>query len=90
MIKKNFIEVFMEKNCRACEEVLAVIASFRFNTAVDVSIFDRERDARVFQERNVLICPATFVNHKLVFYGNFSLSELNDRLRRLTTTSLYQ
>ena len=82
MQKNQLIEVFVEKNCRTCDEVLAVIAAFAAQVSVAVSVFDRECDPTVFRERRVLISPATFVNGRLAFYGNFSLGALRHHVQQ--------
>ena len=80
MPKYNLIEIFIEQNCRACDEVLAVIAAFADQVSVAVTVFDRESDPTIFRERRVLISPATFVNGRLAFYGSFSADALRNHI----------
>jgi hypothetical protein len=80
-MKKDLIEIFVEKNCRACDEVLAAAARFFSHPDVDMRIFNRETDLSVFRERNIVICPATFVNRRLIFYGGFQADSLQKYLQ---------
>ncbi|MDE3056725.1 MAG: thioredoxin family protein [Bacteroidota bacterium] len=80
-MKKHLVEIFVEKNCRACEEVVTTIARFISYPDIDVRVFNRETDSSVFRERNVVVCPATFVNHRLVFYGGFQTQALEKYLQ---------
>lgn len=73
---KKVVEVFVEKHCPSCEEVVNVIDTYRNHPSVEVRIYDRETDVAAFQDRRVMICPATFVDHRLIFYGAFTLNEL--------------
>ncbi|MGH2567668.1 MAG: thioredoxin family protein [Bacteroidota bacterium] len=74
-MSKKLIEIFVEHDCPSCEEVLAVVDGISGNPAFELRVYDRKKNIAAFQERRVLICPATFVNHRLVFYGAFTLSE---------------
>jgi predicted thioredoxin/glutaredoxin len=78
----NQIEVFVEKNCKACEEVVAILQESVHNNSVDVKVFEREHHQELFHRRRVVICPATFFNKKLAFYGTFTQSALNEILRQ--------
>lgn len=75
-MSKRLIEVFVENDCRSCNEVISVLGKFSGNPSVELRVYDRTKDAAAFQERNILVCPATFVNQRLVFYGAFTLSEI--------------
>ncbi|MEX2089144.1 MAG: thioredoxin family protein [Bacteroidota bacterium] len=77
---RKFVEIFVEKDCPSCEQVMGVIHGFSGNPAIELRVYDREKNLEAFQERQVLICPATFVNHRLVFYGAFTLSEFTQYL----------
>ena len=65
------IEVFIERNCKSCYRVISLLKRLR----ADLTIFERERDKRLFSERNVLIVPATFIDGRLAFYGEFTEEE---------------
>ncbi|MBI4418182.1 MAG: thioredoxin family protein [Ignavibacteriales bacterium] len=77
----HIIEVFIEKNCKACSEVLEVIESFVRQYRVSLQVYDRKEHAKVFRERSVVVCPATFVDKRLAFYGAFSSAELSSYLQ---------
>lgn len=72
---KNLVEIFVERHCPSCEEVMSVVGGLSDDPSVELRIYEREKHFKAFQERLVLICPATFVNHRLVFYGAFTLNE---------------
>lgn len=82
----NLIEVFIEKNCDACMEVLEVVTSFMNHQNITLQVFDREEHQRAFRERSVFVCPATFVNRRLAFYGAFSSDDL---LRYLESSAIH-
>lgn len=73
---KRLVEVFVERDCPSCEEVLKLVDTYRDDSSIDVQVYEREAHAPVFRERRVVICPATFVDHRLVFYGAFTMNEL--------------
>lgn len=77
----NLIEVFVENNCSACKEVLDMIHSFADQYCIRLRVYDRKEHQDVFQERTVVVCPATFVNKRLAFYGAFSSEELSRYLK---------
>jgi alkyl hydroperoxide reductase subunit AhpF len=73
---KNLIEVFVEPHCPSCESVMSTVNVIAGNPANELHVYDRQKHLAAFEERHIFICPATFVNHKLVFYGVFSLNEI--------------
>lgn len=77
---KRQIEIFIEKGCTACEAVLAVVFDAMKNSDAVVLVFEREKHSEEFVERHVVICPATFIDSKLAFYGEFSNKDFNERL----------
>ncbi len=72
----NIIEIFVEETCSTCSRVIEDVSTFVRGTDIAVRIFRREADPETFRERNVLICPATFVNGRLSFYGEVSTEAL--------------
>jgi hypothetical protein len=74
--QKKLLEVFIERDCPSCEEVIGVVNRYRHDPWVDLQIYVREKNASIFRERRVVICPATFVDQRLLFYGAFTLNEL--------------
>lgn len=72
----KLVEVFVEKDCHSCNEVISVLGRFSGNPSVELRVYERAKDVAAFRERDILVCPATFVNHRLVFYGAFTLSEI--------------
>ncbi|MEX1137767.1 MAG: thioredoxin family protein [Bacteroidota bacterium] len=77
----NIVEVFIEKNCQACKEVLDVINSIMAQYGISLRVYDRQEHKNVFRDRSVIVCPATFVNNRLAFYGAFSSAELSQYLK---------
>ena len=47
---------------------------------LEIHIYRQEHDLQLFLERHVLICPATFLNGRLIFYGSFTLESLTNKL----------
>ncbi len=66
------IEVFVEPDCMACDEVLRVLHSLSAEHPASVTVFNRHKHQNAFLDRSVIISPATFINNKLAFYGAFS------------------
>ena len=83
-MKNNVIEVFIEKNCRSCEEALHAIESLVDQFCLNLHVYDRHTDRDVFLARSVMVCPATFVNNRLAFYGSFSSEELSRYIKSQT------
>lgn len=74
------IEVFVEQTCQACRTVLALIDATSRRLGCRPTVYTREQDNEVFRERRVVITPATFINGRLVFYGEFSPGALERQL----------
>lgn len=81
MLISDTIEVFVEPGCTSCNRVIALVTSFARKRRLDLRIFDRERDTEVFLKRKVVVCPATYVNNRLVFYGEFTEEALSKHIR---------
>lgn len=71
------IEVFVESGCASCSKVITVVTSFARKHKLQLSVFDRDQDTDVFLNRKVVVCPATYVNNRLVFYGEFTEESLS-------------
>lgn len=78
----NLVEVFVEENCTACEAVLNALEQISFELQFAKKVFRRESDEEEFRSRGVPILPATFINRKLVFYGEFSKNDFDRQLER--------
>ena len=75
------IMVFIEPNCLACENVLQTIRALQENALVEcLAIIDRCKDPALCVRFGIVIFPATFINGKLVFYGEFSLGDVEEYL----------
>ena len=70
------VEVFVERDCPACNDVIALLNNERNPGQLEVRVYERDRDLEHFHRRGVLICPATYVNNRLAFYGSFTTKEL--------------
>lgn len=79
---KTLIEVFVEEHCPACREVLSKLCGLASDGLFTLVIFNRSTHAALFEERNVNICPATFVNRRPAFYGEFTLGDLRQYVFR--------
>jgi hypothetical protein len=81
VMNPSVIKVFVEPGCKSCCRVISLVTSYAQKRRLDLRIFDRERDAQVFRDRNVVVCPATYVNDRLVFYGEFTEEALSKHIR---------
>ncbi|OGU74700.1 MAG: hypothetical protein A3H45_13340 [Ignavibacteria bacterium RIFCSPLOWO2_02_FULL_55_14] len=79
----NLVEVFVEENCTACLAVLSILEHSSAELLLTKKIFHRDKDWEEFQSRGITILPATFINRKLAFYGEFSQSDFHRQLGRL-------
>ena len=84
------IEVFIERECSSCARVTSLVAEVLRDTDASIRTILRETNPQQFVERNVVICPATFINGKLVFYGEFSAGSLKKRLQMPIINSQHQ
>jgi hypothetical protein len=75
------IEVFIERGCSSCARVTNLVEDVIRDTDASIRTILRETNPQQFSERNVVICPATFINGKLAFYGEFSAGSLKKRLQ---------
>ena len=83
----NLVEVFVEENCGACEAVLKILEGISVELSFTKKIFRRENDGEEFHSRGVVIVPATFINRKLAFYGEFSRRDFGYHFERYGTKS---
>ncbi len=83
----NLVEVFVEENCAACEEVVDILENLSADLPLVKKIFHRGKDQEEFRSRGVTILPATFINRRLAFYGEFSTRDFHRQLLRLRTRS---
>jgi len=83
-MKKDIIEVFVEKNCAPCKEVLFILTQISSIYKFELRVHEREHDKQIFYERRIFICPATFLNGQLVFYGTFMVEALTNKLTSIT------
>ena len=70
------ILVFVEPECVSCERVLNTVKVVKRNFKVDhLIVIDRSADPEYCRKFGVIIFPATFINGRLAFYGEFSVEE---------------
>jgi len=81
IMTSHTIEVFVERGCKACCVVISLVTSYAQKRKLILRIFDREQDAQVFADRNVVVCPATYINNRLAFYGEFTEEALGKLIR---------
>lgn len=84
---RSVIEIFVKDSCPSCSRVVSEVASFVRDKDVAFHIVHRERSPESFRRQNVVICPATYVNGRLAFYGDVSAGALAHQLSR--TQSAY-
>jgi hypothetical protein len=80
---KDRIELFIERGCKTCGRVLARLLAYARDRGVELEVYDRETHRHQFERRQVVICPATFVNDRLVSYGDCSPDILGRYLARV-------
>lgn len=83
----NLVEVFVEENCVACKAVLEMLEQLSIELPIVKQTYNRGTDSKEFQSRGVTILPATFINHQLAFYGEFSTLDFHRQLLRLRRKS---
>jgi len=69
---KDRIELFIERGCKTCGRVFDRLLAYSRDRGVRYEVYDRETHRHQFERRQVVICPATFVNGRLVSYGDCS------------------
>ena len=74
----HLIEVFTEDGCESCERVIELVRSFTGVPDLMVRVYERAADMDMFNARSVVICPATCIDGKLAFYGEYSADELQE------------
>ena len=72
------IEVFIEHGCKSCERALETVRRFEGVPDLMVRVYERTADMDMFYARGVIICPATCIDGKLVFYGEFTMEQLRE------------
>jgi hypothetical protein len=80
-MNSDVIEIFVERGCSSCARVKSLVEEVVRDTGASLRTILREASPQEFSERNVMICPATFVNGELAFYGEFSAESLKRRLQ---------
>lgn len=72
----NDMKVFVENNCRACENVLRIVDEM-YNKGLikKLIIINREDEPEECLYYNVLVYPAVFINDELIFYGEFKIDD---------------
>jgi hypothetical protein len=73
------IEVFVEQGCSSCARVTSLVEEVI--RAERQSGRSSGSESQEFGERNVVVCPATFINGRLAYYGEFSAGSLKKRLQ---------
>ena len=70
------IRVFVEPKCVSCERVLNTVKVIKLNFKVEqLVVINRAADPEYCRKFGILIFPATFINGRLAFYGEFSVEE---------------
>ena len=72
----HLIEVFTEDGCESCERVIELVQTLTGVPDLIVRVYERVADKEMFNARGVVICPATCIDGKLAFYGEFTTDQL--------------
>ena len=72
----NNMKVFVENDCRACENVLRVVNEMNKNRLISkLIIINRENDPEECLNYKILVYPAVYINDELIFYGEFTIDD---------------
>jgi len=72
----NKMKVFVENNCRACENVLRIVDEmYDRGLLKKLIIINREDEPEECLKYNVLVYPAVFIDDELIFYGEFIIDD---------------
>lgn len=82
MKERPFIEVFVDDHCSSCEAVVRSLKPFAENGLIVLRIYQKGRDDSLFATRNVTCTPATYVNRRAAFHGEFTPAEFRYYLFR--------
>lgn len=70
------MKVFVEQNCRACENVLKVVREMHNTRLISkLIVINREKEPEECLKYNVLVYPAVYINDELIFYGEFTIKD---------------
>lgn len=70
------MKVFIEQNCKACENVLRVVEVMKNDGLINkLIIINREDDPKECLNYNVLVYPAVYIDDELIFYGEFTIGD---------------
>jgi predicted thioredoxin/glutaredoxin len=76
------VEVFLERGCRSSAAVIEAVNGAADRIRLDVRVYFRDRDPLEFLRRGLLICPATFIDGSLAFYGPIGETEILEYIHR--------
>lgn len=77
---KANVSLFIEEKCPACERALDIVRSIQHLCRISVTVYERKKDAKLFSQHGVVICPATFIDNELIFYGDFTREQFLKQL----------
>lgn len=76
----NLVDVYVTPECPSCARVIALLQSARGLLGYELRVITLTRNADTQIRPVVNIYPATFINGKLAFYGDFELDDLRSHL----------
>jgi Thioredoxin domain len=56
----------------SCNRLIALVTQYAQKNRLNMRILKRENDAQEFENNNIVACPATRLDGRLLFYGEFS------------------
>lgn len=74
------VDLFIQHNCPACEHVRAILESFSAAGMLQLQVYSRGTHRTAFSHRKISIVPATFIENRLTFYGEFTAAKLQKHL----------
>ncbi|MFQ3544864.1 glutaredoxin family protein [Halobacillus rhizosphaerae] len=76
----NHIQLLMRKGCHLCEEMRTIIEMAAWETEIEVTEIDIEKNEELLQ-RYMLEIPVVIINGEELDYRSINLSSLRERLQ---------
>lgn len=75
-VQSILVEAFFEADCSSSPDVLDALNAAAKLVHLTIRVRYRETDSLEFIRRGIVICPATFIDGRLAFYGPMTAAEL--------------
>lgn len=76
----KFVDVYVTPECPSCARVIALLQSARGLLGYELRVITLTRNADTQIQPVVNIYPATYINGRLAFYGDFDIEDLRSHL----------